>query len=38
MELDPDFTISAYMKGRTYKESVDSEHHRAGLAKAGFPD
>ena len=38
MELEPDFTISAYMKGRTYKESADSEHHRTGLAKAGFPD
>jgi adenylate cyclase len=38
VELKPDFSISAYMETRTYKEAADSEHHRAGLTKASLPD
>ena len=38
MELQPDFTIAAHMETRTYKEAADSEHHRAGLTRAGLPD
>ncbi len=38
VELQPDFSISAYMENRTYKEAADSEHHRAGLTRAGLPD
>ncbi len=38
LELQPGFSISAHMENRTYKEAADSEHHRAGLTKAGLPD
>jgi len=38
VELQPDFSISAHMETQTYKEAADSEHHRAGLKKAGLPD
>ena len=38
LELQPDFSISAHMETRTYKKAADSEHHRAGLTKAGLPD
>ncbi len=38
LELRPDFSIAAYMRTRTYKQASDSEHHRAGLAKAGLPE
>lgn len=38
VELKPDFSVSAYMDTQTYKNAVDSEHHRAGLTKAGLPD
>ncbi|NIS07164.1 MAG: adenylate/guanylate cyclase domain-containing protein [Gammaproteobacteria bacterium] len=38
MELKPDFSISKYMQTQTYQEAAYSEHHRAGLAKAGLPE
>jgi len=38
LELQPDFSVSGYMKQRTYKNAVDSEHHRTGLVQAGLPD
>ncbi len=37
-ELEPDFSVSAYVKGLSYRNRSDLERIRGGLVKAGLPD
>ncbi|MEO3430286.1 adenylate/guanylate cyclase domain-containing protein [Pelagibius sp. CAU 1746] len=38
LEIDPNFTVEAYLATLHYKDESDLEHHRHGLLEAGLPE
>jgi len=38
LKLEPDFLITDYLDGLTYKNQVDRDHHRELLRKTGLPE
>jgi adenylate cyclase len=38
LRLKPDFSIESYLSILPYEKSVDRDHHREGLCKAGLPN
>jgi adenylate cyclase len=38
LRLKPDFSIESYLSILPYEKSIDRDHHREGLCKAGLPN